>query len=160
MRICPTTLNWNSVEWNPMNLPGLDSRLESVRMNWLWQRHAPSLSLRDRDKLQKVAAVGMQPKLSALGIWPKSTSHGLWPKLLSDLWPKSIHKVWNVWTFSNLSDIKCFRLGHLWIAGVFRNDPQALLCRVRTQHDPLLANHAMQRLTLNKSKTCIHNIWS
>ena len=110
MRKCPTTLDWSSVEWNPrdwiwlylyqyllrlesvkftVNLPGLELRL------WEWidcGTVTVPLSLWDRDKLQKLPAAGMQPKLSSPGIWPKSTSHGLWPKLLSDLWPKSVHK--------------------------------------------------------------------
>ena len=80
---------------------------ESVRMNWflwLWRRHAPSL--RDRDKLQKVAAAGMlQPKLPPPGIWPKSTSQGMRPKLSSDLWPKSLSAVWNICLFPNFSDL-------------------------------------------------------
>ena len=100
-----TGLEQCGMEWRAMKTNGRDKTgLDWICLDWTWEcenelipvivppSRSLSLSLWDRDKLQKVAAAGMQPKLSSPRIWPKSTSHGMWRKLLSDLWPKSLFK--------------------------------------------------------------------
>ena len=145
MRKCQTTLDWNSVEWNPMQWTRRDPiataeyawiGLESVRMNWfpwLCHRHAPSLSLSEivtssrkwrplecNQNYHRLEFDRNQHHMECDGNYCQTSGQ------------KVSTKVRNVWTFSNFSDIKCFRLNmtselqkcasgwsgiNLWIAG-------------------------------------------
>ena len=161
MRKCQSTLEWSSAEWNGEQWTRLDlaesawNGLESVRMNWLWHRHAPSLSLSEivtssrkwrplecNQNYHRLEFDRNQHHMKCDGNYCRTSGQ------------KVFSKVWNVWTFPNFSDIKCFRLNitfevqkcasgwswslirliDLWIAArSFRNDPHG----GRTNKSPL-----------------------
>ena len=148
MRKFQSTLDWNSVEWNgeqwkPTDETRLDLTesawigLESVRMNWfpwLCHRHAPSLSLSEivtssrkwrplecNQNYHRLEFDRNQHHMECDGNYCQTSGQ------------KVCSKVWNVCTFPNCSDTKCFRLNiisevqkcpsgwsgiDLWIAGV------------------------------------------